>query len=373
MSIEIREVTGKQGFKEFVKFPFKLYKTNKYWVPPIIKDEVQVLQKEHNPAFNYCDAKFWVAYKDGKPAGRIGAIINRKDIEKTGEKYGRFSRFEAIDDHNVIKELIEEAEKWIRTEGMEGVRGPLGFSNLDHQGMLVEGFDHLPSIASEYQMPYYKEHLEKLGYGKHIDWVEFRLTIEDVPAKAKKLTEIIKKRYKLKVVNFTKNKELLPYGKEVFKLLNEAFKDLFSVVELDEQMIDYYFKRYFGLLNPRFVKVVQDENDQMVGFIVGLPSLSRAMQKANGKLFPFGFRHILKALKNPTEVDLLLTGIDPEMQGKGVSALLIQELQQVMIDHNVRHVETTGIFETNQKAIQHWKNYNHIQHKRKRCFTKNFN
>jgi len=370
MDIQIKEVCSKSEFKQFAKLPFKIYKKNNFWVPPIINDEIKALKSDSNPAFDFCDAKFWLAYKGNEAVGRIGAIINRKDIEKTGEKVGRFSRFETINNFEVANALLTTAEDWVKSQGMETVRGPLGFTNLDHQGMLIEGFDHLPSIASEYQMPYYQELVEKAGYQKHIDWVEFRLTINEIPEKAKKLNKIIQQRFKLNVVNFSSSKELKPYGKKVFNLLNSAFKDLFSVVELNERMMDYYIGRYFTILNPKFVKVVTDENNEMVGFIVGLPSLSKAMQKTNGKLLPFGFRHIMKALKNPSEVDLLLTGVDPEMQAKGVSAILITELQQVMLDHNVRHVETTGIFETNQKAIQHWKNYDHIQHKRKRCFTK---
>lgn len=373
MACEIIEVKTKAELKKFVKLPFRIYKDNKYWVPPIIDDEIKVLQKKFNPAFDFCQAKFWLVLQDGVSVGRIGAIINHLDIEKTGEKVGRFSRFECIDNFEIAKMLLDTAEAWIKEMGMESVRGPLGFSNLDHQGMLVEGFDYLPSIASEYQMPYYKGLVEKAGYTKYIDWIEFRLTIDEIPEKAKKLNSIIQQRFKLDVVSFTKNKELKPYGKKVFNLLNTAFKDLFSVVELNDKMKDYYINRYFSILNPKFVKVVQDENSEVVGFIVGLPSLSKAMQKVNGRLFPFGFRHVIKALKNPSEVDLLLTGVDPEMQAKGVSAILITELQQVMLDHNVRHVETTGIFETNQKAIQHWKNYNHIQHKRKRCFVKQLN
>ncbi len=373
MSIEIREVLTKADQKQFVQVQFDIYKGNKYWVPPIKADEVKALTPEGNPAFDFCKAKFWLAFKSGKCVGRIGAIINEKYIEKTGEKYGRFSRLEFIDDHDVVKALTQKAEEWIKEQGMKGIQGPLGFTNLDHQAMLIEGFDHLPSIASEYHHDYYKEHLEKLGYEKEIDWVEFRLTLDEtIPEKAVRLNKIIQERNGLTVRHFTKSSELEPYGEKIFEVLNDAFAELFSVIRFDKKMIDYYKNRYFKLLNPKFVKVVENKTSDVVAFIVGLPSLSRAMQKANGKLFPFGFWHIMQALKKPKEVDLLLTGITPDMQGSGVAAILITELQQVMLEHGVKHVETTGIFETNQKAIQNWKNYNHIQHKRKRCFKKDF-
>ncbi len=373
MSVIIKEVHNKADRKQFVQVQFDIYKNNKYWVPPIKADEVKALSPETNPAFNFCKAKFWLAYKNGKCVGRIGAIINEKYIEKTGEQYGRFSRLEFIDDHEVVKALIDIAESWVKDHGMKGIRGPLGFTNLDHQALLVEGFDQLPSIASEYHHAYYKAHLEKLGYEKAIDWIEFRLTLdEEIPAKAVRLNDIIQQRNGLSVVHFTKNSELAPYGEKIFAVLNDAFAELFSVIRFDEKMIEYYKNRYFKLLNPKFVKVVEDKDKNVVAFIVGLPSLSKAMQKANGKLFPFGFWHLMQALKKPKEVDLLLSGIVPHLQGSGVAAILITELQKVMIEHGVKYVETTGIFETNQKAIQNWKNYNHIQHKRKRCFKKDF-
>lgn len=371
MSVLIREANDKSDLKQFVEFQFKLYKGNKYWVPPIKKDEIKCLMPEHNPAFEFCKAKFWLAYKGSQCVGRIGGIINEKYNEKTGEKTGRFTRVEFINDAEVSSKLFETVENWATAQGMTAMHGPLGFTNLDHQALLIEGFDHLPSIASEYHLPYYKGHLEKLGYEKEIDWVEFRLKIEDsIPEKALRLNEIIKKRYGLHTLSFTKTSELKSYGKRVFHVLNDAFDGIFSMVRLNDKMIDYYINRYFSMLNPKFVKIVEDKNRQVVGFIIALPSLSKAMQKANGKLFPFGFYHIMKALKNPIEMDLVLTGVSPKMQGMGVAVLLISELQKVFIQHRIKYVETTGIIETNHKAIQHWKDYDHIQHKRKRCFRK---
>ncbi|HNV95944.1 MAG TPA: N-acetyltransferase [Bacteroidales bacterium] len=370
MDIKIQEVSSKADIKKFVKFPFNVYKGNNYWVPPIIADEIKSLMPAYNPAFKHCKAKFWLAIDGQSVVGRIGAIINFDYNKKMQQNIGRFSRFECVNNIEVAALLFQTAEQWLKNEGMDIVMGPLGFNNLDHQGMMVEGFDHLPSIASEYHMPYYKDFCEQLGYTKEIDWVEFRLTVRDIPEKALKMNELIKQRHKLNVLTFNKIKELLPYGNQIFKVLNAAFAELFSVVAFDDEMVHYFVNRYLKLLNPKFVKLIENDNKEIVAFIIGLPSLSEAFQKANGKLFPFGFIHILKAIKHPQVVDLMLTGIEPSYQSKGVSAILITELQKTMLEHGVKYSETTGIFETNHDAINHWKSYEHIQHKRKRCFKK---
>ncbi len=370
MSIEIRVVQTQKDRKAFVTFPFRLYAQNAYWVPPIIKDEIKSIDPEKNPAFKQCKARFWLAYEGNQVVGRIGAIINYEYNKKVNQKIGRFSRFECVENIEVAALLFQTAEQWLRYEGMDVCMGPLGFNNLDTQGMLIEGFDHLPSIASVYHLPYYKDFCEQLGYEKEIDWVEFRLTIQDIPEKALKMNELIKQRHKLNVLSFSKTKELMPYGPKIFRVLNTAFAELFSVVAFDDEMIQYYSDRYIKLLNPKFVKLVENEQKELVAFIIGLPSLSEAFQKAKGKLFPFGFIHILNAMKHPKVVDLLLTGIEPSYQSKGVSAILITELQKTMLEHGVLYAETTGIFETNHDAINHWKSYEHIQHKRKRCFRK---
>lgn len=370
MGIEIREVVDQPGRKKFVDLQFDIYKGNNYWAPPLKSDEINSIDPKKNPAYSFCKARFWLAYKEGKLSGRIGAIINSKYIEKTGMKIGRISRPEFIDDTGVSRALFETCEKWLKEEGMEIIQGPLGFTNLDTQGLLIEGFDHLQSVASVYHLPYYKDHFEKLGYEKEIDWLEFRLTIEEIPEKAARLAEMIRQRYDMKVLTFKRNKDLSPYGPGVFKLLNHAFEELFSVVAFDDEMIGYYTKKYFKLLNPEFVKLIETSDGELAGFIIGVPSLSKAMQRAKGSLFPFGFIYLLRAMKHPKEMDIFLTAVDPKLQGTGVPALLINELQKTILKYKIPFVETTGIFENNQKAIQHWKNYKHIQHKRRRCFKK---
>lgn len=367
---EIKEVKGRKDLKHFVDFPFKLYKDNPYWVPPIKNDEIKQLIPENNPYFEDVDACFWTAWKDGKCVGRIGALISHKYNEKNSLKIGRFTRIEFIDDEEVSSGLISTAEKWIKDKGMTAVHGPLGFNNLDNQGMLIEGFDFLPSIASVYHQPYYLRHLEKLGYKKENDWLEFRLTLgEQAVNKGIRGSKIVKKRYGFEVEKFSDSKEMMKYLFPVFNMLNKAFEDLPYVVPFSDAMIKSVGEKYFKVLNPKFVRVIK-KDDELVAFIVGVPSLSGAMQKANGHLFPFGFYHILKALKKPEVIDLFLTGVIPEYHTSGAAVILFAEIQEEMMKHGITQMETTGVFETNSNVISNWKNYEHIQHKRRRCFIK---
>ncbi len=370
MAVEIREVSTKTDIKQFIDLQFELYKHDPFWVPPIRADEKKALDKNHNPAYDFCDARFFLAYKHSKCVGRIGAIINRSYNEKVGKKFGRINRIEFIDDPDVSVKLIHTASDWFIEQGMEFIHGPLGFTNLDTQGLLIEGFNYLPSIASVHHLPYYQEHFARLGFEKENDWVEFHLTITDAPyLKAKRGADLVKKRYGFEVLNFTSRDELKPYSQNIFHILNDAFKTLPYVSELNEKMISLYVEKYFNILNPKYVKVAKKGNE-IVAFFIGLPSLSKAMQKANGSLFPFGFFHILNALKKPKVIDMLLTGVLHEYQTTGVVVLLIAELQEQMLKEGINTLETTGIFESNHHAISNWKNYEHIQHRRRRCFVK---
>jgi hypothetical protein len=367
----IKEVKTEKEIRRFVNFPFELYKGDCYWVPPIKKDEIKQLKPETNPSMEFCDARFWIAWKDKKCVGRIAGIINPEYNKKTGEKKGRISKVEFIDDPEVSAGLFAVVENWFREMGMTAVHGPLGFHNLDTQGLLIEGFDHLPSIASVYHKPYYLKHFEDLGYVKENDWVEFRLTLgEHALNKGIRGAEIIKKRFGFKVEKFTSTEELKAYIQPIFNILNNAFYDLPYVTPFNSKIIDRIGEKYFKILNPKFVKIIKKE-DRVIAFIVGLPSLSEAMQKAKGKLLPFGFYHILKALKHPKVIDLLLTGVDPEFHNTGAAVILFAEIQGEMMRHGITQMETTGMFESNQTAISNWKNFEHIQHKRRRCFVKN--
>lgn len=374
MSIQIVPLSEKKDYKDFVEFQFKLYKNSPMWVPPIKDDEIKTLKADHNPAFEFCEAEFWVVQKEGVTIGRIGAIINHKYNKETQEKMGRFTRFEVVDDFEAAKLLIKTAEKWAKEKGMVGIYGPLGFSNLDHQGLLIEGFDYLPSIASEYHMPFYQEFIERLGYEKEIDWVEFRLTLgERAQNKAQRGAELIKKRYGLTVKGFDSSDELKPYIHDVFTILNGSFDVLPFVSRFTEEMADFYAHKYLSVLNPRFVKMIF-KGDKPIGFIVGMPSLSKAMQKAKGSLFPIGFSYLMKAQKGKgvDTMDQMLTGVLKEFHSTGAAVVLQAEIQAEMVNHDLKYIETTGIFETNDRAIKNWKNYENIQHKRKRCFKRVF-
>jgi GNAT superfamily N-acetyltransferase len=370
MSLEIREVKSKQDVKAFVAFQFDLYRGHKYWVPPLKKDEVKALDPKSNPAYSFCDVKFWLAYKGSKCVGRIGAIINRTYNEKVGKKYGRINRIEFIDDDQVFDSLMEKAESWLKEKEMELVHGPLGFSNLDTQGLLVEGFDYLPSIGSVYHLPYYKDHFDRRGYEKENDWLEFRLTIsEQAQNKASRGMELLKRRFGFEIVEIPTKKDLSKYTHRIFEILNASFGELPYVAELSEEMIDLYTKKYMEVLDPNFITLVR-KDDTIIGFFIGLPNLSEAMQKAGGKLFPIGFAHVLKAFKNPKCIDMMLTGVLPEYHSSGVAVLLVGELQRRMLERGINILETTGVFETNHNVISNWKNYEHVQHKRRRCYVK---
>jgi len=387
MSIEIREVKTKSDAKQFVNLPFEIYKGNKFWVPPLKEGEMKSLFAKTNPAFDFCKAKFWLAFKNGKCVGRIGAIINNDYNKKTGEKMVRFSRLEFFDgspfdsaqgdklttgSSEIISKLISTAEAWAKENGCIGIHGPLGFANLDTQGLLVEGFNHLQAVGSVYHHEYYHKHLEKLGYTKEIDWLEFRLTLSEAPVeKANRGAALIQKRYGIEVLHFKTMAELLPHSDSIFKILNDAFSELPYVTEFTPKMMEFYKEKYIKLLNPEFVKMVKLKGE-LIGFVVGLPSLSEALQKANGKLFPFGFLHILKARNGGEVVEQLLTGVKKEVMSTGAGVILMAELQKEMLSKGMKYIETTGIFETNTNAISNWKNYEHIQHKRKRVYRKMF-
>lgn len=342
------------------------------WVPPMRDDEMAMLRPSSNPSFSYCDVHLWVV-RDSKErcVGRVGTIIHRMWQQKTGLNYGRITRFDCIDSQDVADMLLSTAEDYLLSRGIEAVHGPLGFSNLDHQGVLVEGFDYLPSVGSEYSKEYYHKLIEHRGYVKEQDWVEFRITFPDaLPDKSLRVAEALKERYGLRCLSFATKKELREAAPHIFHLFNDAFSHLFGAFRFDYSVMQFYIKKYMPVLEPRYVKIVVDKSDAMVGFIIALPSLSEALRKAKGKLWPMGWWHIMKALRHPQEIDLLLTGVKPELQKMGVASLLMNELWQTAKADGVRYVETTGMLEDNKVAVQMWKSFDYIQHKRKRCYIR---
>jgi len=365
---EIKLVNDRKTFKDFINFPYLLYKDNPYWLPPIKSDEKKMWTA--HPALKFVDLKKWVVYFKSRPVGRIAAAINRKYNEKTGLQYGRISGLEMYNDEKAFNLLMDTATGWLKQEGMQKVHGPLGFTNLDNQGMLIEGFDEIPSIASVYHLPYYKTLMKKYGFEKENDWIEFHLKLTDEPVKkGERGAKLIKRRFGFEVFSPASKKELHKYADEAFQILNKAFTHLPYVIELNDELKNYYKNKYFSVLDPKYTFFVKDK-EKIVGFLIAIPSLSEGIKKANGRLFPLGWYHIMQAYKHPKVIDTLLTGVVPEYDSKGVAVLLFDALHQAMLSNNIKDIETTGVFEDNHSVISNWKNYEHIQHKRRRTWIK---
>jgi len=372
MSITLKEVTTDKELKRFVDFQYKLYDNDKYWVPPLKKEELFFLRRDKNPAFDFCEAKYWLAYKNDELVGRIAGIINHKFNNKFNKKIMRFGWIDFIDDEEVCSSLLKAVENWGKEKGMHEVHGPLGFTDMDGEGTLIEGFEEVSTLGAIYNYPYYPKLIERNGYTKDIDWIEYqvKMTSDPVPEKISRISEIALKRNKLRVLRVNKAKELLPYAREMFYLINKSYQDLYGFVELSDKQIDMYVKQYFGFIKPEYLPVVLNEKNEMVAFGITMPSLSKAFQKAKGKLFPFGFIHILKAMKNNPALDLYLTAVRPDMQDKGVNAILMNEINKLIIKNNIRVVETNRELEDNSKVQAQWRFFEHRQHKRRRCYKK---
>jgi GNAT superfamily N-acetyltransferase len=371
MTVTLKEVANLRDLKTFIRFPVKLYRGSPYYVPALFFDELNTLRRERNPAFEHCEARYWLAYKDGQPAGRIAAILNRKHIEKWGQKYLRFGWIDFVDDPEVSAALLGAVETWGRAAGMDAVHGPLGFTDLDREGMLVEGFEEVATLSTLYNHPYYPQHLESLGYAKDTDWVEYEMTVPNEPDPTiARIADIAQRRYKLRLLEAKDKKELLNYSSELFDILDESYAHLYGTVPLTRKQVDAYVKQYFGFVQPDFVPVVLDENGKMVAFGITMPSLSKALQKSHGDLFPFGFLHLLKALRTFDTFDLYLVAVRQEYQGKGVNAILMDHMNNVFLRLGVKRVESNPELETNANVQGQWKYYQRRQHKRRRVFIK---
>lgn len=371
--VVIKEVVSKKDLKDFVRFPHTLYKNCQSFVPSLDFDELATLDKKKNPAFESCRAKYWLALKEGKIAGRIAGIINDKYIEVWKHKYARFGWVDFIDDPEVSRALFETVEKWAVENGMDGIQGPLGFTDFDKEGMLVEGFDELGTIAGIYNYPYYPEHVTKLSYAKEVDWLEFQMKLDTVlPEKIERLSQVVARRLRLKAVQLRKTRDILLYTKEIFQLLNDCYKDLFDFVPLSARQVDYYTKQYFSFIRPDLIQIIVDEKNKIAGFGLTMPSLSLALRKAGGRLLPFGLIHLLKAIKKNNKADLLLIAIREDLQGKGVNAMIMREGYKACIKSGITIVDASHQLETNDKVITIWKHLDARQHKRRRCFLKLF-
>jgi GNAT superfamily N-acetyltransferase len=371
VDLQVSEITTLNELKSFIHFPFELYKGNPYWVPTIQFDELNTLRRDKNPAFDHCEARYWLAYRGGKIVGRVAAILNRRHFEKWGQRYLRFGWIDFIDDPKVSEALMMRVETWANETGMTAVHGPLGFSDLDREGMLVEGFNELSTLATLYNHPYYPQHMEKLGYAKDADWMEYEFSVPPEPNETiARIADISLRRNKLKILELHHKKELLPYAKRLFGLLEDEYKHLYGTVPLTEKQIESYINQYFGFVTPDFVPIVMDQNDRMVAFGIVMPSLSLALQKSKGQLFPFGFVHLLKALKKNDRADLYLVAVRSDYQGKGVNAILMNKMHGVFNKLGIKKVESNPELETNQNVQGQWKHYEKRQHKRRRVYIK---
>lgn len=373
MAIEIRKIDTKGGLKKFVKWGIDLYKGNECFVPPLVMDDVNTLDPHNNPAFDFCESIYFMAYDNGKPVGRIAGIINNVVNEKTGKKTLRFGWVDFIDDPRVSEALFRAVEVWGRSKGMEEIVGPLGFSDMDPEGMLVEGFDQEGTMATIYNYPYYPKHLEAMGFEKEADWVEFRMTVPDgIPERYQRISDIIKRKYELSTPKYTSAKKLVKdYGQEIFQLINEAYSELYGYSPLTPRQINRYISMYIPVLRLDNISLIVDKDKKLIGVGIAMPSMSKALIKCRGRMFPFGWIHLLKALRGQNDVvDLLLVAVKPEYQSKGVNSLLFTDLIPCFIKNGYKFAESNPELELNQKVQSQWGYFETRQHKRRRAFRK---
>ena len=377
-SVQIKRVETKKDLKAFIECHYDLYEGNQYDAPNLYSDELNTLSKDKNAAFDFCEAEYFLALKEEKVVGRVAAIINNKANEKWDKKDVRFGWIDFIDDIEVSKALLKAVEDYGREKGMTSVVGPLGFTDMDPEGMLTWGFDQLGTMATSYNYDYYPKHMEKLGgWEKDNDYVEYRLDVpETAPEKYTKIAEMVEKRYNLHARKLTK-KDIFEggYGKKLFDLINVTYSHLYGFSELSERQIDQYVKMYFPLADLDLITVVEDGNkdNQLVGLAITIPSLTRALQKCHrGRLFPFGWWHLLRAIKfHKTEVvDLLLIGVLPEYRSKGANSLVFADLIPRYVKYGFKWGETHVEMETNESVQSQWGPLDPTMHKKRRCYRK---
>ena len=374
MAVTIKPVKTHKELKQFIRFNYEMYKDNPYSVPDLYEDMLGTLDPKRNAAFEFCEAEYFLAIRDERIVGRVAAIINRRANEKWNVNAVRFGWIDFIDDEEVSKALLDTVEQWGRERGMTQVQGPLGFTDFDPEGMLIEGFDRLSTMANIYNYPYYPAHMEKWGYEKEADWVEYLIKIpNDVPDKIKRIAGMVGKRFELKVTKVSSNRELeRRFGQEIFDLVNKCYSPLYGYSPLTNKQIEQYIKMYLPLVNRDMIALITDKNDKLVGVGISIASLAVALQKAKGRLFPFGWFHILKALfiKRPTRLDFLIVAIDPEFQGKGVNAMIMNDIHPNYVKMGFKDVESNPELEENNKVQAQWELFEKEQHKRRRAYKK---
>lgn len=358
---------------KYVQFGIDLYKGNPYFVPPLVMDDIDTLSPKKNPAFDFCEAQSWMAYDNDKPVGRITAIINRAANEKFGENTLRFGFVDFIDDMEVVDKLFAAAEEWGRLKGMTRIVGPMGFSDMDHEGMLTYGFEELSTMATIYNYPYYPLQMERMGFTKEVDYVEYRIKVPDgIPEKYARVANIVERRFNLHVKTFKSRKELKDqYGQAIFELINEAYSELYGYVALTQKQIEQYIDIYLKLLSLDNICIIVDSEERLVCVGISMPSMSKALQKSGGRLFPTGWWYLLKGLQGKTDiVDLLLVAVKPEYRNKGVNAMLFNNLVPAFIAHGYKYAESNLELEENESVQKQWELFERRLHRRRRIWQK---
>ncbi|MBP3764238.1 MAG: N-acetyltransferase [Bacteroidaceae bacterium] len=375
MAIEIKQVTTRRELKRFIRLNYEMYKDNAFAVPDLYEDMLKTFSRDKNPAFEFCEADYFLAYKEGRLVGRVAAIINRRANATWQKQTVRFGWIDFVDDEDVSRALIDTVAAWGRERGMTEMEGPLGFTDMDAEGMLTEGFDQLSTMATIYNYPYYPQHMERLGLTKAMDWIEMKLMVPpQVPDKYVRIAEIVKQKYNLHVHKLKSVREIkrTGIGQRIFDLINESYAPLFGYSQMTQAQIAQYVKEYLPILDLSLVTLIENEQDELVGVGISMASLSTALQRAKGKMFPLGWWHLAKALywKKPPIVDLLLVAVKPEYQNKGVNALLFTDLIPQYIRHKFVWAETNPELEVNDKVQSQWQYLENYLHKRRRCYRK---
>lgn len=370
--LTIQELTSDSGLTDFVQFPFSLFAGNPYWVPPLISDEVENLNPQQNPVFNDVEAHYYMAYRNGEPVGRIAAIINWLEVKEQQLPKVRFGYFDVIDDPEVTKALLQKVYELGNQHDLEFIEGPLGLSNMDKAGMLIDGFDEPNTMITWYGKPYYRTHIEQLGFEKQKEWVEYEIQIprDGSPDKIGRFSSLVKDRYNLKSVRFSNTREVVAHAEEMFNLINETYRELSTYVPIKSHQVEYYKERYMRYLHPDFINCVANENGELIAFAITMPSFAEALRKAEGALFPFGWFHLLKTRYFPQKASFYLIGIKPEYQNKGVTAIIFDEMNKVFNEKGISVVETNPELEDNEAIQALWQNYEHRLHKRRRTYRK---
>ncbi|KFF15529.1 hypothetical protein [Flavobacterium hydatis] len=369
--ITIQEAKTKKELTEFIKFPFSLYKDNKYWVPPIIADELETFDKTKNPAFENAEATFYVALRNNEIVGRIAAIINWDEVNGQQKKKVRFGWFDVIDDIEVTKALLEKVYELGKKNNLEYIEGPMGFSNLDKVGVLTEGFNEIGTMITWYNHPYYATHFEQLGYVVEKQYDESKFPFANVkPETFEKANELVKKRYQLRPLNFKTTKDVMPHVDKMFDLFNASYASLSSFVAISDVQKEYFKKKYISFINPEFIKFVEDKDHNIVAFSIVMPSFSEALQKTKGKLFPFGFLHLLKAKKHSKDMIFYLIGVHPEYQNKAVTAIIFNEYYHTFKEKGIINCYRTPELSDNVAIHNLWKHFDPVIHKRRATFRK---